>query len=67
MLVPSFYVTATETDKPSHEHHYRLPVSETVPEGQEIVSLRPAGQFRFSSLLSPESLAALKSVRTNRR
>jgi hypothetical protein len=67
MLVSSLYVTTRESDKPNHEHHFRLPVTDIVPEGQEIVNVRPAGKFRLSSLLSPESLAVLKSVRSNRR
>lgn len=60
---PSLYVTTQETEHPEIRHTFRLPVTDTVPDGQEIVSVRPAGQFRFSSVLSPESLSVLKTVR----
>lgn len=56
----TLYVTTV--DEKQHTHNYRLPVTETVPEGQEITAVRPAGNFRFSSVLSPESLANLKSA-----
>lgn len=65
MLVSSLYVTTK--DEKNHEHHYRLPVTETVPEGHEITNVRPAGKFRFSSVLSPESLAAINSARATAR
>lgn len=58
---PSLYVTTQ--DENCKAHTYRLPVTETVPAGQEITAVRPAGLFRFSSVLSPESLANLKTVR----
>lgn len=60
----TLYVTTR--DEKSHEHFYRLPLTDTVPDGHEIVNVRPAGQFRLSSLLSPESLSAIKSVRTRK-
>jgi len=56
-----FYVTTQDND--GREHSYKLPETDTVPDGHEITNLRPAGQFRLSSLLSPQSLAAVKSVR----
>lgn len=61
MLVHSFYITTQ--DEKHNSHQYRLPVTETVPEGHEITDVKPAGLFRFSSSLSPESLANLKTVR----
>lgn len=61
----TLYVTTR--DEQNDTHTYRLPLTDTVPDGHEIVNVRPAGQFRFSSLLSPGSLAALKSVRPTSR
>jgi hypothetical protein len=57
----SFYVSTLDEKK--HAHHYRFAVNETVPEGEEITAVRPAGRFRLSSVLSPASLAILKAIR----
>jgi hypothetical protein len=62
---PQLYVTTS--DEKNKSHTFRLPVTETVPEGHEITMVRPAGVNRFSSLLSPESLANLRTVTPNRK
>lgn len=49
----TLYVTTVDDDK--HTHNYRLPVTETVPEGHEITDVRPAGLFRLSAILSDEN------------
>lgn len=64
-MLKTLYVTTV--DEKNSTHNYRLPVTETVPEGQDIVAVRPAGNFRFSSLLSPESLASLKVAVSRKR
>lgn len=51
MLTNSLYVTTK--DEKGHGHNYRLPVTETVPEGHEITGVRVAGTVRFRELLSP--------------
>jgi len=61
MHTPSLYITTA--DEKNHSHHYRLPVTDTVPEGHEITGVRPAGLFRLSSVLSPESLKLLKAIK----
>jgi hypothetical protein len=61
---PQFYVTTQ--DEHGKGHHYRQTANEMVPFGEEITGLRPAGQFRFSSVLSPESLDLLKAVKPSR-
>lgn len=62
--IPSLYVTTQ--DESNKSHTYRLPVTDTVPEGEEITAVRPAGLFRFSSVLSPESLANLRTASTRK-
>lgn len=52
----------TTSDEKNRTHNFRLPVTDTVPAGHEITGYRPAGNFRFSSVLSPESLANLKAA-----
>lgn len=56
-LVPTLYVT-THDDKGT-AHTFKLPVTETVPEGHEIVQVRQAQVARLSSILSPESVRNL--------
>lgn len=63
MLVRSFYVTTTEIDHPNREHNYRLPAGDSLPSDETLKSQRKAGEFKFAQVLSPESLATLKSVR----
>lgn len=60
----SFYVTTADLDKPNHEHTYRLPAGDSIPEGQKLVSQRPAGLFRLSSVLSDDSFTALLDARS---
>jgi hypothetical protein len=63
--IASLYVT-TE-DKTSKSHTYRLPVTDTVPDGEEITAVRPAGLFRLSSVLSPESRTNLQLAVSHKR
>jgi hypothetical protein len=46
-------------------HAYRLPLTDTVPEGHEITSVRPAGLFPVTAILSPDSVLALNTYRKN--
>jgi len=65
MLIPQLYVSTVDDKNTGHQ--FRMPVTDTVPDGHEITAVRPAGQFRLSSLLSADSLATLKTVgRKNR-
>lgn len=61
MLVPSLYVTTK--DEKNRDHHYRLPVTETVPEGHEITAVRPAGRFSFNQNLSGETVQRLLTLK----
>lgn len=45
-----FYVTTTEIDHPEHEHVYRLPQGDTIPEDQTLKTQRPAGLFKLREL-----------------
>jgi hypothetical protein len=57
----SLYVS-TQDDK-GHGHRYRLPLTETVPDGHEIIDVRPAGQFRFTQTVSQKSFTELLNFR----
>jgi hypothetical protein len=48
MLVQSFYVTTV--DDKNHEHNYRLPQGETLPEDQYLKTQRKAGEFKLAEL-----------------
>lgn len=56
----TLYINTVDSD--NHAHAYRLPLTDTIPEGHEITSVRPAGQFPVTALLSADSLAALATV-----
>lgn len=57
----TFYVTTVEDN--GREHNFRLPQGDTIPENQVLKSQRPAGLFRFSTILSAENLAILNSIK----
>lgn len=48
MLVQSFYVTTI--DEKNHEHNYRLPQGESLPEDQTLKTQRKAGEFKLADL-----------------
>jgi hypothetical protein len=56
-LTPSFYVTTL--DENNHEHNYRFPQGENLPENHRFKSQRPAGLIKLRDLVSEEKLAAL--------
>lgn len=56
----TLYVTTLDND--NHTHNYRLPVTDTVPEGHEITGVRPAGEFRLSAILSDDNRKRLLSA-----
>ena len=56
-LNPSFYVTTVDDDR--HEHNYRFLQGETLPEGEELKSQRPAGLVKFRDLLTAREAALL--------
>lgn len=53
----TLYVTTT--DEKNRTHNYRLPVTDSVPEGHEITGVRKAGEFQFGQNLTPETVANL--------
>lgn len=63
----SYYVSTK--DKKNHEHNYRLPAGEGVPNGHEITNLAVAGKFKLSEIVGEEMAQLLKDmfpVRRNR-
>jgi hypothetical protein len=61
VMQKSLYINTEDLD--GHAHAYRLPVTDTIPEGHEITSVRPAGLFPVTALLSPEGVATLNAAR----
>jgi hypothetical protein len=53
----TFYVTTI--DEKSHEHNFRFPQGETLPEDHVLKTQRPAGQFPITSVLSIEDTLKL--------
>ena len=53
---------ATTKDKKGHEHNYRLPAGEGVPNGHEITDLSVAGRFKFSEILDQKMVEDLKAL-----
>lgn len=51
---------ATTKDRKGHEHNYKLPAGEGVPNGHEITDLSVAGRFKFAEMLKPEDREALE-------
>lgn len=56
----SYY--ASTKDKKSHEHNYRIPAGEGVPNGHEITNLAVAGKFKFAEIVGPEMAQLLKDM-----
>jgi len=65
MLTNSLYVNTK--DEKGTTHAYRLPVTDTVPEGHEITGVRKAGVFTLAQVLTAAQRTALtNAVRKNR-
>jgi hypothetical protein len=56
----SYY--ATTKDKKNHEHNYRLPAGEGVPNGHEITNLSVAGRYKFAEIVGKETADLLKDL-----
>lgn len=57
-----FYVTTV--DEKNHEHNYRFPQGETLPEGEKLKTQKPAGLFKAADILPFGTLAALAQFRS---
>jgi len=53
---------ATTRDKKGHEHNYRLPAGEGVPNGHEITNLAVAGRFKFAEIIDDKMAKDLKEL-----
>lgn len=61
-----FYVTTQDDKGKAHNYkatNHRDIMAILTDPAEAVTSVKPASQFRLSSLLSPSSLAAIKSVR----
>lgn len=56
-MLHTFYVTTV--DEKRHEHNFRFPQGETVPDGHVLKTQRPAGRFPITSVLSVEDTLKL--------
>lgn len=56
----SYYVSTK--DRKNHDHNYRLPQGETVPNGEEIIAISVAGQHKFADIIGEKLAKDLKEL-----
>jgi hypothetical protein len=56
------YFYLSTVDRKKHQHHYKLPAGDAVPDGEELTDLRPAGIVTLMDQLPEETLAELRAA-----